>query len=98
MLTVTQSFLDECKGMQFHPLYDDDNGMLVDESRFNWWIDIGPGRRREAQWRNEERRPIPRATAEALIAATTAQSGAIVLPDGQLADVDEHLNLIPRGV
>lgn len=96
MLNITQEFLDDCKGLSFHPLYAEDSGMLVDEQRLNWWIDVGPGRKRPAAWINAERRPVPRATAEALIAATVAQDGGLVLPDGGVADLDEELNIIRR--
>lgn len=101
-LTISQDFVDECKGYSFLALYDDEHGLLVDSDRFNWWINVGPGRARPAQWVNEERKPIPRATAEALLAATHAQDGGLVMPDGSLADLAwgepgfEDLTLIPR--
>jgi hypothetical protein len=98
MLNITQEFLDDCKAFRFHPLYTEDTGMLADEQRFNWWIHVGSGRKRPAVWVNAARddKPIPRATAEALIAATTAQDGGAVLPDGRIADLDDDMNLIPR--
>lgn len=101
-LTISQDFLDECKGYSFLALYDDEHGLLVDADRFNWWIAIGAGRSRPAAWINEERKPIPRATAEALLLATVAQGGGLVLPDGVIADLAwgdpgvEDLSLVPR--
>jgi hypothetical protein len=86
MLTVTQAFLNECKGCTYLDFYSDrDAGMLVDAARSNWWIAPGPGMSRPAAWINEERKPIPRATAEALLAATVASGGGLVMPDGSIA-------------
>ena len=96
MLTLTQEFLDDCKGFVFHPLESENVGMLADDARINWWIDVGPGRRRAATWRNAQCKPIPRATAEILIAATVALSGGLELPDGSIADLDEEMNIVPR--
>ena len=96
MLTLTQEFLDDCDTFVFHPLESEDVGMLADEARLNWWIDVGPGRRRAATWRNAQCKPIPRATAEILIAATVAQDGGLVLPGGGIADLDEEMNIVPR--
>lgn len=97
MLKITQEFLDECAGYTFLPLYSPESGLLVDGDRFNWWITVGPGRARPAAWVNEERRPIPRATAEAITAAGAAASdGGLLLPGGGIADLDDALNLIPR--
>lgn len=108
MLRITQEFLDECKGaLEFLPLYGPDSGMFVDMSpdnyRVNYWITAGLGRSRPAALVNEERAPIPRATCEALLRATVAQDGGLVLPDGTIADLDESegpdrpaLSLVPR--
>lgn len=99
MIKITQEFLDDCKGLAFYPCYAEDSGFFVDDQRYNWWIDIAPGRAKKAVLVNSARddRPVPRATCEALIAATVATAdGGAVLPDGGIADLDDDLNLIRR--
>lgn len=99
MLKITEDFLSECKGLAFYPCYTEDSGFFVDDQRFNWWIDIAPGRARKAVLVNSARddKPVPRATCEALIAATVATAdGGVVLSDGGIADLDDDLNLTRR--
>lgn len=99
MLKITQDFLDECKGLAFYPCYSEDSGFFVDDQRFNWWIDVAPGRTRKAVLINAARddKPVPRATCEALIVAAIATvDGGFVLPDGSTADLDEDLTIKPR--
>lgn len=104
MLFVTQSFLDECKGLAYHPMYGPPGvpptaGMFCDPADgCNYWIEVGPGRRRPAALINAPRddSPIPEATALALLAATVATAdGGFLLPDGSTAHIGDDLALTP---
>lgn len=100
MFFVTQSLLDECKGLAYHPMYGPVGeaptaGMFTDPANgYNYWLESGPGRRRPAVLVNAPRddSPIPEATALALLTATVATAdGGLVLPDGSTGHLDDDM-------
>ena len=89
MVKVSKTLLDQCTGMTFLALYDDNLGCFADDDGVNWWLE---GQGREMILVNRESGRVPRDLAEELIAATTAhKEGTFALRNGKAGEVSLKL-------